>query len=232
MRAVLELLHDRGCKREAPGDMQQVCRRTGGRMKEGRGRVMPVYVVACLVAFLDQLTKYWIIGAFHYGERQSVIPGLFELTHVRNPGGAFSFFADGPFFERMLFFVGMTCVAIVLLLVFFRRLEPQARLTSTALGGILGGALGNLLDRLVHGEVIDFLDWIGKIDTNGFPPEPDLRPAGRAVPDPVRRPRLFAHPAFLDQIRSYVGHQCFRKPQCLRNGNPRRPGSGPQMAEN
>ena len=108
---------------------------------------------------LDQLTKYWIVGEIHYGDERPVIAGFFDLTHVRNPGGAFSFFADGPFFERMLFFVGMTVVAIILLLVFFRRLEPDARLVSTALGGILGGALGNLLDRLIHGEVIDFLDF-------------------------------------------------------------------------
>ena len=108
---------------------------------------------------LDQLTKYWVIDVFHYGDRYTVIPGLFELTHVRNPGGAFSFFADGPVFERMLFFVGMTCVSMVLLLVFFRRLEPEARFTSVALGAILGGALGNLIDRLIHREVIDFLDF-------------------------------------------------------------------------
>jgi signal peptidase II len=119
-----------------------------------------IFLVALVLALgLDQLTKYWVIGEFHYGERSEVIPGLFELTHVRNPGGAFSFFADGPVFQRMLFFVGMTSVAIVLLLVFFRRLEPQARLTALALGGILGGALGNLIDRLVHQEVIDFLDF-------------------------------------------------------------------------
>ena len=108
---------------------------------------------------LDQLSKQWIIGEFYYGARREVIAGLFELTHVRNPGGAFSFFANGPAFPRMLFFVGMTLVAIVLLLVFFRRLEPGARLTAASLGGILGGAIGNLIDRIVHGEVIDFLDF-------------------------------------------------------------------------
>jgi signal peptidase II len=116
-------------------------------------------ITLVLTLGLDQLTKYWIIGEFHYGERLSVIPGLFELTHVRNPGGAFSLFANGTIVERMFFFVGMTLVAIVLLLVFFRRLEPEMRLTAASLGGILGGALGNLADRLVHREVIDFLDF-------------------------------------------------------------------------
>jgi len=112
----------------------------------------------CIALPLDQLTKRWIIGEFHYGERQTVIEGLFDLTHVRNPGGAFSMFADGPPEQRLIFFVGTTLIAIALLLVFFRRLEPNAGLSALALGSILGGALGNLLDRLMYGEVIDFID--------------------------------------------------------------------------
>jgi signal peptidase II len=108
---------------------------------------------------LDQLTKLWISNRFHYGERLTVIPGLFDITHVRNPGGAFSFFAEGPAEQRMIFFVGSTLVAVVLLLVFLRRLGAGDRLAATALGVILGGALGNLIDRLVHGEVIDFLEF-------------------------------------------------------------------------
>jgi signal peptidase II len=107
---------------------------------------------------LDQLTKQIVVAKFYYGERLPVIEGLFDLTYVRNPGGAFSFFADGSFEHRMLFFVGTTIIAIGLLCVFFWRLEPQARLSACALGAILGGALGNLIDRLVHGEVIDFID--------------------------------------------------------------------------
>jgi len=108
---------------------------------------------------LDQLTKLWIANRFHYGEHLTVIPGFFDLTHVRNPGGAFSFFAEGPTEQRMIFFVGSTLVAMVLLLVFLRRLGPEDRLAATALGVILGGALGNLIDRLVYGEVIDFLEF-------------------------------------------------------------------------
>jgi signal peptidase II len=118
-----------------------------------------VFLAALLVALpLDQLTKYWIIGEFHYGERMPVIAGFFDLTHVRNPGGAFSMFADGPPEQRMIFFVGTTLIAIALLISFFRKLEPDATLSALALGLIMGGATGNLLDRLVHGEVIDFLD--------------------------------------------------------------------------
>ena len=107
---------------------------------------------------LDQLTKYAIVARLGYGERLAVVPGLLDLTYVRNPGGAFSFFASGAYEWRMAFFVGATSVALVLLLIFLARHEPHARLSPLALGAIMGGALGNLIDRLVHGEVIDFLD--------------------------------------------------------------------------
>ncbi len=118
-----------------------------------------IFLISLLVSLpLDQLTKQWIIRNIHYADRIEVIPGLFDLTHVRNPGGAFSFFADGPFEQRMFFFIGTTLVAIVLLLLFLRKLMPEERLSALALGIILGGALGNLIDRIVYGEVIDFLD--------------------------------------------------------------------------
>ena len=83
------------------------------------------FVTTLLIALgLDRLSKQWIVANFDYGERSAVIPGLLDLTYVTNPGGAFSFFADGPLELRLLFFIGTTLVAIALLLVFFRRLEP------------------------------------------------------------------------------------------------------------
>jgi len=118
------------------------------------------FLAVLLVALpLDQISKQLVIANIHYGDVVPVIPGFFDLTHVRNPGGAFSFFATGALEQRMAFFLGTTIVAIVMLLVFFRRLEPNSRLAAAALGAILGGALGNLIDRLVYLEVIDFLDF-------------------------------------------------------------------------
>lgn len=109
---------------------------------------------------LDQLTKREVMARFYYGEHFEVIPGFFDLTYVRNPGGAFSLFATGPAGIRLTFFIGAGFLAVVLLLVLYRRLEPQALLAAAALGAILGGALGNLTDRILHGgEVIDFLDF-------------------------------------------------------------------------
>lgn len=108
---------------------------------------------------VDQITKRMVMADFYYGERLTVIPGFFDLTYVRNPGGAFSFFATGPVEIRMAFFVGTTIVAIGLLLVFYRRLTDDAVLSAAALGTILAGAIGNLIDRLAYGEVVDFLDF-------------------------------------------------------------------------
>ncbi len=118
-----------------------------------------VFVISLVIVLpLDQATKQWIVEKIHYADRIEIIPGLFDLTHVRNAGGAFSFFADGPHEQRMVFFIGTTLIAIVLLLVFYRNLESEEVLPATALGVVLGGALGNLTDRLRYGEVVDFLD--------------------------------------------------------------------------
>jgi signal peptidase II len=107
---------------------------------------------------LDQATKIWIVRNFYYSEVRPVIPGWLDLTHVRNPGGAFSFFADGEPAIRLTFFIGASLVAIVMLLVFFFKLPPASRLSGAALGAVLGGALGNLIDRAVYGAVIDWID--------------------------------------------------------------------------
>ncbi|MAG30065.1 MAG: signal peptidase II [Deltaproteobacteria bacterium] len=117
---------------------------------------LPAFVVALLI---DQATKIWIVWRFSYGEELAVIPGFFRLTHVRNPGGAFSFLATLPQDLRQAFFLGTGALAVVLLLVFLRRLEPGEWLAATAIGAVLGGAIGNLTDRVMYGEVIDFLDF-------------------------------------------------------------------------
>lgn len=117
---------------------------------------VPVFVATLAI---DQWTKHWILERFAYGELETVIPGFFNLTHVRNPGGAFSFLATLPGDLRQVFFLGTGCLAILLLLAFLRRIDARDWVAATAIGGVLGGAIGNLTDRLRHGEVIDFLDF-------------------------------------------------------------------------
>ena len=117
---------------------------------------VPIFALTCAI---DQWTKQWILERFSYGEQRTIIPGFFNLTHVRNPGGAFSFLATLPEEIRQAFFLGTGLLAIVLLLIFLRRIEPRDGLAATAIGGVLGGAIGNLMDRLRYGEVVDFLDF-------------------------------------------------------------------------
>ena len=143
-------------------------RRSGTRASlesmAAKTRLFLTVFVTCLV--LDQLTKVWVVSEFYYAERWVLIPELLDFTYVRNPGGAFSFLADAPALARKSFFLGTTIVAIGLLLLFFRRLPENALFSSLALGAILGGAVGNLIDRIAYGAVVDFIDvhlWGGYI---------------------------------------------------------------------
>jgi signal peptidase II len=116
------------------------------------------FLVAFVLALgLDQLTKTWIVKTLAFSDSVPVIDGFFFLTHVRNPGAAFSLFATAPAEIRVPFFIVSTLIAIGLIVSFFHKLSPGDRLSALALGLILGGAVGNLLDRLIYGAVIDFL---------------------------------------------------------------------------
>ena len=106
---------------------------------------------------LDLITKLLVERNLSYADRIPVIEGFFYLTHVRNPGAAFGLFADGDPQLRMFVFIAVSIVAVFIILSFFRQLAPGDRLSALALGLILGGAVGNLLDRVFRGEVVDFL---------------------------------------------------------------------------
>jgi signal peptidase II len=119
---------------------------------------MRIGLIALLASLgLDLLTKYLVGEHLHFGAKREVVEGFFYLTHVRNPGAAFGLFATAPEGLRLTFFIGISLVAVVIILSFFRRLAPGDRLSALALGFILGGALGNLFDRIRYGEVVDFL---------------------------------------------------------------------------
>ena len=106
---------------------------------------------------LDLASKFLVESTIHFGEQVEVIEGFFYLTHVRNPGAAFGMFADAPKVFRLTFFIGVSFVAVGIILSFFHKLAPGDRLSALALGMILGGAVGNLVDRLRYQEVVDFL---------------------------------------------------------------------------
>ena len=106
---------------------------------------------------LDLITKLLVERNLSYADRIPVIEGFFYLTHVRNPGAAFGLFSDGDATIRIWFFVVVSLFAIGIILSFFRQLAPGDRLNAFALGLILGGAVGNLIDRIWLREVVDFL---------------------------------------------------------------------------
>lgn len=115
--------------------------------------------VAAVVLLLDQVTKWYIRRTIGLYESIVVLDSFFHITHVRNAGGAFSLFAGAPSALRLPFFVLVSSAAVAALLIFIRRVEPSQWLLLFALGAILGGALGNLVDRITSGEVTDFLDF-------------------------------------------------------------------------
>jgi signal peptidase II len=118
------------------------------------------FLGALAVAFpLDQASKFWVSHAIPYGGRISVIDGFFYLTHVRNPGAAFGMFVDVAPEIRIPVFIGVSLVAVGIIFSFYRSLAPGDRFTAFTLGLILGGALGNLVDRIFRAEVVDFLQF-------------------------------------------------------------------------
>ena len=111
--------------------------------------------LAAVVLALDQATKWWMLQRLTLGESLPLLPGIFHLTLVRNPGIAFGLFAGQG---GMVLGLALLLVAVLVVTV---KSKPSAwpLPVSWAMGLILGGALGNLLDRLRFGAVVDFLDF-------------------------------------------------------------------------
>lgn len=114
-----------------------------------------------LVVVLDQATKYWVQVVLVPYERLPLLP-FFNLTLVFNKGAAFSFLSDAGGWQRY-FFIVLACTVALGLALWLMRTSPRERLLAFGLALIIGGALGNLIDRIALGEVVDFLDfhWAG-----------------------------------------------------------------------
>jgi len=112
--------------------------------------------LAFILLLADQFSKVLILGYYHLGE-STYVTSFFNIVRVHNSGAAFSFLASGSGWQRW-FFVGIAVAAVVFIL-FMLRSHAGQRLFSFALACILGGAVGNVIDRLLHGYVIDFLDF-------------------------------------------------------------------------
>ena len=112
--------------------------------------------IAALIVVADQFTKVLILGSFQYGDSLP-ITSFFNLVRVHNLGAAFSFLSDAGGWQRW-FFTGLGIVA-ALVMVWMLRAHAGQRLFCSAISFILGGAIGNVIDRLLHGYVVDFLDF-------------------------------------------------------------------------
>ena len=114
-------------------------------------------ILIVLIVAADQATKLWVLAALEPYQVIPVAPS-FNLTLVFNEGAAFSFLADAGGWQRWLF-AGLAVAVSAGLLVWLKRLEEHERLTGAALSLVAGGALGNLIDRVAYGHVVDFLDF-------------------------------------------------------------------------
>jgi signal peptidase II len=117
------------------------------------------FVTAFAIILLDQITKYYINSYMSVGDSFPVIHGFFNIAHVRNPGAAFGIFSKSPEIFRTVFLIAVTTAAMVLILYYVRMNRGRDALMNLALSMIFGGAIGNLIDRIRFGEVIDFLDF-------------------------------------------------------------------------
>ncbi|MEM7482715.1 MAG: signal peptidase II [Acidobacteriota bacterium] len=126
---------------------------------EGLRRKIPFLAITLLVVALDRWTKKWIEGDFTLGESREVIAGFFDLVYRKNTGAAFGLFARPEAGETSWLLIAIGMLALVAVAVYFVVASPEATALLTALALVLGGAIGNLIDRLAQGAVTDFLEF-------------------------------------------------------------------------
>ena len=116
-------------------------------------------IIGSIVLILDQVTKVLVHGRMALYQSIEIVPNFFHLTYLRNTGAAFGFLAGGRSPLRMAFFLLVSAVAIGCIFYLLKNLRPGQNTFAANLSLILGGAIGNLIDRLRMGEVGDFLDF-------------------------------------------------------------------------
>lgn len=125
-------------------------------------------LIALAVLLLDRITKWAIARAIPLEDAINIIPGFFRLTHLENTGAAFSLFADSPSPFRTTLLIAFSVAALTVISFLLWKDRSVFHSGTLALSLILGGALGNLWDRLVDGKVTDFLDFY--IGVHHWPP--------------------------------------------------------------
>ena len=128
-------------------------------MKERIEKYRLFWLTSFIIIVLDQVTKAWIEKVMMLHDSNAIIPGFFNLTLIRNPGAAFGIFADGGGSLRTAFFITVSFVAMGVLTFLYTTAPPASLMLRLALSLVMGGAIGNLIDRIRFGEVVDFLDF-------------------------------------------------------------------------
>jgi signal peptidase II len=129
------------------------------RSSLGKGRASLAAVISATVLLLDQASKAWADKTLAGQGPVTVVDSFFHLTYHRNTGGVFGLFAGTPTMSRRLFFLAASLLALLFVLYLIREWGRDSLLALWGLSLICGGALGNLVDRVRYGEVIDFIDW-------------------------------------------------------------------------
>ena len=126
------------------------------RIRDWRGWLL---ALSALVVFLDRITKLWVSHHIAEGNDIVIIPRVFAISHVMNPGAAFSMFSfsNHPNRVRWLLTAFSLAVALIVLIVLLR-IGRRLTLTAVSMALVFGGAIGNVWDRLAYGTVIDFLE--------------------------------------------------------------------------
>ncbi len=137
-------------------------------MIPGRAYRVLVFLSAGII-LLDQSTKAIVQSTMDLHKSVPIIPGFFNLTYIRNPGAAFGLFADFGPGARMAFFLTISVLAILALLLIYHKMPHPLWPGRLSVGLVFGGALGNLIDRIRLGEVVDFLDfYVGTLHWPAF----------------------------------------------------------------
>lgn len=116
------------------------------------------FITALVIIALDQVTKILVVSNLQLHDSVPLVNGFLNLVHVRNPGAAFGFLAKAPAWFRSVFFIAVTVGAILLILYYLKQTGAGEKNQVVALSLIFAGAVGNLIDRIRFGEVIDFID--------------------------------------------------------------------------
>jgi signal peptidase II len=126
------------------------------RVRDWRGWLL---ALSALIILLDRLTKDWVSRHIEIGNVIVVIPHVFSISHVMNPGAAFSLFTDSPNLERTRWMLtGFSLLAAIVVLVILLRIGRRLSITAVSMALVLGGAIGNVWDRIAYGTVVDFLE--------------------------------------------------------------------------